>query len=42
MAGCHKLQLDSVDKFAQLLPGLDTGFMDREDFGDFYKVRDII
>mmetsp|Transcript_15332 Transcript_15332/g.33240 ORF Transcript_15332/g.33240 Transcript_15332/m.33240 type:complete len:255 (+) Transcript_15332:62-826(+) len=37
MAGCHKLQLDSVDKFKKLLPSLDTGFMDREEFGDFYK-----
>mmetsp|Transcript_11821 Transcript_11821/g.21330 ORF Transcript_11821/g.21330 Transcript_11821/m.21330 type:complete len:260 (-) Transcript_11821:293-1072(-) len=37
MAGCHKLKLDSVDKFKKLLPSLDTGFMDREEFGDFYK-----
>ena len=39
MAGCNKLQLDSIDKFKALLPGLDTGFMDREEFSDFYKVR---
>ena len=38
MAGCHKLQLDSVDKFKKTLPSLDTGFLDREEFGDFYKV----
>mmetsp|Transcript_13396 Transcript_13396/g.28978 ORF Transcript_13396/g.28978 Transcript_13396/m.28978 type:complete len:257 (-) Transcript_13396:197-967(-) len=37
IAGCHKLKLDSVDKFKKLLPSLDTGFMDREEFGDFYK-----
>ena len=39
MEGCRKLQLDSIDKFKGLLPGLDTGFMDREEFSDFYKVR---
>lgn len=38
MAGCHKLKVDSIDKFKKLLPSLDTGFMDREEFGDFYKV----
>ena len=38
IAGCHKLQIDSIDKFKKLLPSLDTGFMDREDFNDFYKV----
>lgn len=37
IAGCHKLKLDSVDKFRKLLPSLDTGFMDRDEFGDFYK-----
>lgn len=37
IAGCHKLQIDSIDKFKKLLPSLDTGFMDREDFNDFYK-----
>jgi len=37
MAGCHKLQLDSVDKFKKTLSSLDTGFLDREEFGDFYK-----
>mmetsp|Transcript_21115 Transcript_21115/g.38195 ORF Transcript_21115/g.38195 Transcript_21115/m.38195 type:complete len:257 (-) Transcript_21115:232-1002(-) len=37
MAACHKFQLDSIDKFKKLLPGLDTGFLDREEFGDFYK-----
>mmetsp|Transcript_22847 Transcript_22847/g.39087 ORF Transcript_22847/g.39087 Transcript_22847/m.39087 type:complete len:263 (+) Transcript_22847:49-837(+) len=35
--GCHKLQLDSIDKFKKFIPQLDTGFILREDFGDFYK-----
>lgn len=39
MAGCQKLQVDSVDSFQALLPTLDTGFMDNDDFKDFYKVR---
>jgi hypothetical protein len=37
--GCHTLSLDSIDKFKKFIPQLDTGFMDREEFGDFYKVR---
>ena len=39
MTGCNKLQLDSIDKFTSFLPALDTGFMEREEFKDFYKVR---
>ena len=39
MAGCRRLNLYSLEKFRALLPGLDTGFLDREEFGDFYKVR---
>jgi hypothetical protein len=39
MAGCRKLQVDSVDKLKNLLPSLDTGFLDRTEFKDFYKVR---
>jgi hypothetical protein len=39
MAGCQKLKVDSVDKLNALLPSLDTGFLDRTDFRDFYKVR---
>jgi len=39
MAGCHALSLDGIDKFKKFVPQLDTGFMDREEFGDFYKVR---
>ena len=38
MAGCNKHQLDSIDKFTSFLPALDTGFMEREEFKDFYKV----
>lgn len=37
MAGCRRLGLDSVEKFRKLIPALDTGFLDREEFGDFYK-----
>jgi hypothetical protein len=33
-----KLQLDSIEKFKKLLPSLDTGFMEREEFSDFFKV----
>jgi len=35
--GCEKLQVDSIDKFRKLLPSLDTGFLDRTEFKDFYK-----
>jgi len=38
ISGCRALQLDSIDKFKKILPSLDTGFMEREDFADFYKV----
>lgn len=39
MSGCNKLQVDSIPKFQSILPSLDTGFLDRSDFKDFYKVR---
>eukprot|EP00985_Skeletonema_marinoi_P017827 scaffold9868_cov84-Skeletonema_marinoi.AAC.4 len=43
MTGCNKLQLDSIDKFTNFLPALDTGFMERDEFKEFYKVvEDII
>ena len=29
---------DSIDKLKELLPSLDTGFLDTEEFRDFYKV----
>jgi hypothetical protein len=38
MAGCNKLQVDSLEKFKELLPSLDTGFLDQTEFKDFYKV----
>jgi len=37
MTGCNKLRLDSIDKFKSFLPALDTGFMESEEFKDFYK-----
>lgn len=39
MSGCNKLQVDSIDKFQSILPSLDTGFLDRNEFKEFYKVR---
>ena len=38
MDGCHNLQLDSIEKFRNLLPALDTGFLDQDEFKSFYKV----
>ena len=38
MSGCNRLQLDTVAKFTNYLPALDTGFMDRDEFKEFYKV----
>ncbi len=38
MAGCQKLQVDSIEKLKALLPSLETGFLDRNEFRDFYKV----
>jgi hypothetical protein len=37
LKGCADLKLDSLDKFKELLPSLDTGFLERTDFKDFYK-----
>jgi len=37
MQGCNKLQVDTVDKFKELLPSLDTGFLEQAEFKDFYK-----
>jgi len=37
MAGCNKLQVDTIAKFQELLPSLETGFLDQPDFKDFYK-----
>lgn len=38
MAGCQKLQVDSMTKFESLLPQLDIGFLCQAEFKDFYKV----
>ncbi|GMH60796.1 hypothetical protein TrRE_jg2709 [Triparma retinervis] len=35
--GCEELGLEKVEDFKKLLPSLDTGFMDHEDFRKFYK-----
>merc|ERR1712150_8904 len=37
MAGCNKLQVDTLAKFQNLLPSLDTGFLAQSEFKDFYK-----
>lgn len=39
MAGCHRLNFDSLEKLRGLVPSLDMGFLDMEEFKDFYKVR---
>jgi len=37
LAGCSTLQADSWDKFKNLIPSLDLGFLEQSDFKDFYK-----
>eukprot|EP01082_Thalassiosira_pseudonana_P009686 g8470.t1 g8470 contig3:176842-177812(+) len=37
MAGCHRLNFDSLEKLRGLVPSLDMGFLDMEEFKDFYK-----
>jgi hypothetical protein len=37
MDGCAALAIDSWDKLHKLVPSLDTGFLDQEEFKDFYK-----
>ncbi|CAB9516147.1 DCN1-like protein [Seminavis robusta] len=37
MQGCAKLNVDSIAKFQNILPSLDTGFLDQTEFKDFYK-----
>ena len=39
MAACHNHLIDSVDKLKALVPSLDAGFLDQNEFKDFYKVR---
>ena len=38
ITGCYKLHTDSIEKFQALIPSLDTGFLDQDEFKDFYKV----
>ena len=40
MNGCYELQVDSIEKFKTLLPSLDTGFLDQDEFKSFYKVSE--
>jgi len=42
MSGCCQLQVDSIAKFKALLPSLDTGFLDQDEFKDFYKVSSTV
>lgn len=35
--GCEKLNADSLDKLKEMLPSLDTGFLEATEFRDFYK-----
>eukprot|EP00429_Kryptoperidinium_foliaceum_P006589 CAMPEP_0176012944 /NCGR_PEP_ID=MMETSP0120_2-20121206/6055_1 /TAXON_ID=160619 /ORGANISM="Kryptoperidinium foliaceum, Strain CCMP 1326" /LENGTH=218 /DNA_ID=CAMNT_0017345843 /DNA_START=368 /DNA_END=1024 /DNA_ORIENTATION=+ len=37
MSGCQRLHIDSLDKLKSMLPSLDTGFLERSEFRDFYK-----
>lgn len=37
MSGCQTLQLDSIAKFQALVPSLDTGFLEQNEFKNFYK-----
>ena len=42
ISGCYELQVDSIEKFKTLLPSLDTGFLDQDEFKSFYKVSSIV
>jgi len=37
MQGCERMQVDSIAKLKNLLPGLDPGFMERAEFRNLYK-----
>ena len=37
MTACNRMNIAQMQDFQTLLPSLDTGFMDRDDFKDFYK-----
>ena len=36
------MNFDSVEKLKELIPSLDTGFLDMDEFRDFYKVSLLI
>ena len=38
LKGCKTLDVDSIPKFKKLLPSLDLGFLDRDDFRGMYEV----
>ena len=38
LKGCQTLNVDSIPKFKKLLPSLDLGFLDRDDFRGLYQV----
>mmetsp|Transcript_9610 Transcript_9610/g.23293 ORF Transcript_9610/g.23293 Transcript_9610/m.23293 type:complete len:234 (+) Transcript_9610:188-889(+) len=37
MGGCNNLEIDTIEKLKSLLPSLDTGFLDQDEFKSFYK-----
>ncbi|KAL7507113.1 hypothetical protein ACHAXN_004319, partial [Cyclotella atomus] len=37
VSGSCNMNFDSVDKLKELVPSLDTGFLDMDEFKDFYK-----
>ena len=38
ISGSCSLGFDSVEKLKEIIPSLDTGFLDMDEFRDFYKV----
>ena len=37
MTACRSIHVDSIEKFQNILPSLDAGFLDRTEFKEFYK-----
>lgn len=37
MTACSKMNLSSIESIQKIMPSLDTGFLDRSEFKDFYK-----
>jgi hypothetical protein len=37
MTACHRMNISQLQEFQSLLPTLDIGFMEEDDFKDFYK-----